>query len=119
MQKTTPKNHKTPYIKIAGIILAIPAGLLILFWLFAFQVPQYSYHYVKCGFKQPVKVVGQGFDSNALNYTIPSDSGYDDSVFGVQGYFCTEAEAEHAGLKSAYKDGWYNTDYTPSSQVRW
>lgn len=100
-----------------------PIFLFLLFFIpyiiFVLQVPQYSYSYVKCGFKEPIKVVGRGFGSDSLNYTTPSDSGYDDSVFTVRGYFCTEDEAKRAGLKSKYKDGWYNTDYTPGSQVRW
>lgn len=120
MPKPTPKNHQKLYIWIASLAVAIPVLCICLFMLLVFQVPQYSYYYVKCGFGAPVKVVGRDFGGEMLNYTTPLDSGYKDEALAVRGYFCTEDEAQKAGLKSLYGgDGWFNPDSTPSSQVKW
>lgn len=119
MQKTAPKNYKRLYTRIIIGVVSTLVVLGLLFLLFAFQVPQYSFHYTKCGFKQPVKVVGRGFGSSMLNYVVPTDSGYMDEVFTVQGYFCTELEAQQAGLKAMYKDGELNSESTPALRVKW
>lgn len=119
MSKPTPKNHKKRYTWIIATVVATPLILGVLFMAFAFQIPQYSYYYVKCGFKEPVKVVGRGFGSYMLNYVRSTDSGYEAETFAVRGYFCTEAEAQRAGLKSLYgNDGWFNSDSTPINQVK-
>ena len=97
MPKPTPKNNKTLYIKIVRIILAIPAGLFILFWLFAFQVPQYSYYYMKCGFQQPVKVIKDRGSSMQGFYTMPGSPDYAQTGIFVNEYYCTENEAQQNG----------------------
>ena len=95
MPKPTPKNNKTLYKKIAIVVIVTPITLIALFVLFVFQVPQYSYHYVKCGFRQPVKI--ENNSSQWLTYVTPDESGYDDAVLFVVGYYCTEQEAKDAG----------------------
>lgn len=121
MIKSKPilKNHKKLYIWVTSLVAAITLLCIVLFVSFAFQVPQYSYYYTKCGFRQPVKVVERGIGNDSLNYVIPADSGYESYALSVRGYFCTEADAQRAGLKSIYRDGWFNSDYTPASQVKW
>ncbi len=119
MSKPTPKNNKKLYTWITVIGIGTPLIVGALFTAFAFQIPQYSYYYTKCGFKEPVKVVGRGFGSDMLNYVSPTNSGYKDYAFTVRGYFCSEDEARRAGLKDIYSGGWFNTDSTPSNQVKW
>ncbi len=95
MSKTTPKNHKKLYKRIALVAIATPLTLITLFVLLVFQVPQYSYYYVKCGFKQPVKI--ENNSSQSYTYVSPSESGYEDAALFVVGYYCTEQEAKDAG----------------------
>ena len=94
MSKPTPKNNKKLYKRIAIAVIATPLTLITLFVLFVFQVPQYSYYYVKCGFTQPVKIESNG---GRDTYVTPYESGYEDAVLFVVGYYCTEQEAKDAG----------------------
>ena len=95
MSKTTPKNNKKLYKRTAIAVIATPLILIAFFILFIFQAPQYSFYYVKCGFKQPVKI--ENNSSQRYTYVAPGESGYDDAVLFVVGYYCTEQEAKDAG----------------------
>ena len=112
------KNNKL-YKQIAVTAIVTLISLVVLFVLFIFQVPQYSYHYMKCGLKQPVKVVSRGLGSDMLNYVTPASSDYQDVAFMVRGYFCTEDEARQAGLEDSDQDGSLNPKSTPSNRVKW
>ncbi len=94
MPKPIQKNYKKLYKRITFVVIATPLILTALFVLFVFQVPQYSYYYVKCGFKQPVKIESNG---GRNTYVTPDESGYEDAVLFVVGYYCTEQEAKDAG----------------------
>lgn len=97
MPKPTPKNHKKRYIWIAVAVVATPTVLVILFLLFALQVPQYSYYYAKCGFHEPVKVIRDRDSSAQGIYTTPDSPDYAQTGLFVNEYYCTETEAQRNG----------------------
>ena len=99
MSNPTRKNNKKRTIWIAAVFIA-PVILLSIFLLLAFQVPQYSYYYVKCGFKQPVKGFKDINSSAPGRYTLPSDATYSDAgyLYGAK-YYCTEQEAVSDGAE--------------------
>ena len=109
--KTKPKSYKKPLIIVLSILLVLSS----LPWFF-----QYDYYrYVKCG-REPVKVVPRGFGSDMRSYVLPEEASYKDYTTFVVGYFCTEEQAQQAGLKNLYgSDGWYNSDSTPKDQIKW
>lgn len=83
------------------VVVAITAfALITLFVLFAFQVPQYSYYYAKCGFQQPVKGFKDTNSSAPGRYTLPSDATYSEAgyLYGTK-YYCTEQEAANDGTE--------------------
>ena len=92
MPKPTPKNNKKLYKRIALVAIATPLTLITLFVLFVFQVPQYSYYYVKCGYKQPIKAIGNGGYKRNGVYILPNHRDYHGQMF-TDAYYCTVEEA--------------------------
>lgn len=97
MSKPIQKSHKKLYIWIVATAVAIPLILALLFMAFALQVPQFSYYYVKCGFREPVKV--EHNSSQSYTYLLPSSPSYESAVLFVTDYYCTEQEAVRAGYE--------------------
>lgn len=100
MQKSNPINNNRLYKRIVITVIVIPLAFITLFLLFAFQVPQYSYHFAKCGFQQPVKGFKDINSSAPGRYTLPSDATYSDAgyLYGTK-YYCTEQEAANDGTE--------------------
>lgn len=103
MEKPTPKNNKKLYIWIASSVMVITVGLVVIFSLLAFHIPQYSYYYVKCGYKEPVKGFKDINSSASGRYTLPSDTIYPEVgyLYGNK-YYCTEQEAIDDGGEHYY-----------------
>lgn len=96
-------NNKKRYKRITLTVIVIPLILIALFVLFVFQAPQYSYHYVKCGFKEPVKGFKDVDSSAPGRYTLPSDTIYSETGYlNGNKYYCTEQEAIDDGGKHYY-----------------
>lgn len=97
MPKSTSKNHKKLYARIVAAAIIASVILVTLFILFVYRVPQYSYYYVKCGFKQPVKVIN--YASQTYGYILPSSQSYEETKLFISGFYCSEQEAIHAGIQ--------------------
>ncbi len=96
MPKPVAKNHKKLYIWSIGAVITIPVILFSIFLLFALQIPQYSYYYVKCG-SQPVKVIN--YASQTYGYVTPSSPSYRETKLFISGFYCSEQEAIRAGIQ--------------------
>lgn len=91
MPRITSKNHKKLNVWIVAAVTT-PVIILAVFGAFAFQVPQYSYYYVKCGYKQPIKAIGNGGYKRGGVYILPNHRDYHGQIF-TNAYYCTEEEA--------------------------
>ena len=96
MSKPTLKNRKKFHVWIIAAI-ATPTIILVLFGLVAYHVPRYSYYFVKCGYKQPVKVIN--YASQTYEYVLPSNPSYHETTLFISGFYCSEQEAISAGVR--------------------
>lgn len=96
MSKPTLKNRKKLHVWIIAAI-ATPTIILVLFGLVAYQVPRYSYYFVKCGYRQPVKVIN--YASQTYEYVLLSSPSYRETTLFTSGFYCSEQEAISAGVR--------------------
>jgi len=109
--KKITKAKKQKIIKIFRSIAIVVVLFAIL--LLPTQIPQYSFHYVICGFKKPVKIVPRGLGASAGNYVLPTVHEYEGYMIITRGYYCTEQAAKNAGYKNLFnKDGTFSSGST-------
>lgn len=97
--KKITKAKKQKIIKTFRSIVIVVVLFAILLW--PTQIPQYSFHYVICGFKKPVKIVEYG--SQNYSYVLPDSPLYKNAILFVSGYYCSEQAAISAGYE---RDGY-------------